>query len=154
MKARISKLSTIAIVVVAALSIGLFVGCKEEEESINNPLKNTEWKLIGFVDIENNTTKAPEPSDNICYTLAFDGTLDKLNLHTSTNSLTGDYTIDTERNSLFIENLYGTEINELYDGDLFMQGIKSVSHYSISSNTLKLYYNSHQNYLEFIRKEL
>src|SRR5690554_7074078 len=60
----------------------------------------------------------------------------------------------TERNSLFIENLYGTEINELYDGDLFMQGIKSVSHYSISSNTLKLYYNSHQNRSEEHTSEL
>ena len=155
MKNKFSKLSAIAIMVAALLSIGFFSACEEKDgdnKKTNNPLKNTEWKLIEFVDVANNTTKIPEPNDSICYSLIFEGNLNKLNINSSTNSLSGDYTINTENYSLLIENLHGTEINELYDGNLFMQGIENTRYYSISNNILELYYNNRQNYLKFERR--
>lgn len=155
MKTKFLRLSAVAIVVVTLLSLGLFFSCEEKDgnnEKTNNPLKNTEWKLIEFVDVANNTTKIPEPSDSVCYRLEFEENLNKLNVHSSTNSLSGDYIINTENYSLLIKNLYGTEINELYDGNLFMQGIKNTRYYSVSNNILELYYNNRQNYLKFERR--
>lgn len=155
MKTRFLKLSAFTVVVIAALSLGVFFSCEEKDDNngkTNNPLINTEWKLIEFVDVANNTTKIPEPSDSICYRLEFEENLNKLNVHSSTNSLSGEYIINTENYSLLIKNLYGTEINEVYDGNLFMQGIKNTRYYSVSNNILELYYNNRQNYLKFERK--
>lgn len=155
MKTRFLKLSAFTVVVIAALSLGVFFSCEEKDDNngkTNNPIINTEWKLIEFVDVANNTTKIPEPSDSICYRLEFEENLNKLNVHSSTNSLSGEYIINTENYSLLIKNLYGTEINEVYDGNLFMQGIKNTRYYSVSNNILELYYNNRQNYLKFERK--
>ena len=63
MKTRFLKLSAFTVVVIAALSLGVFFSCEEKDDNngkTNNPLINTEWKLIEFVDVANNTTKIPE----------------------------------------------------------------------------------------------
>ena len=55
------------------LLVGAFIvlgGCEKKKEN-KNTLKNTEWKLINFVDVANNTQKTPEPNSEMCYILSF-----------------------------------------------------------------------------------
>ena len=52
------------------LLVGAFIvlgGCEKKKEN-KNTLKNTEWKLINFVDVANNTQKTPEPDNEKCVT--------------------------------------------------------------------------------------
>lgn len=153
MKTKFLRLSAVAIVVVTLLSLGLFFSCEEKDgnnEKTNNPLKNTEWKLIEFVDVANNTTKIPEPSDSICYRLEFvNDTL--LRGYSSTNDLNGHYIIYSN-DSIKLNIGQMTFINEVFEGDLFVESLNLISSYIISDNNLKLYYNNNQNYLKFERR--
>lgn len=151
-----SKLTAIAIMVVAVLGSVLFFACEEKEDNTknnakSNPLANTEWKLISFVDVANNTTTTPMPNDSICYRIKFEENM-LLNMHSSTNTFNGNYTINLQDSSINIGSLQGTEINELYDGILFVESVTNVSSFSIRANILLLYYHNNQNYLKFERR--
>jgi heat shock protein HslJ len=150
-------LRVVAIFVITALSLTFFSACEEKEDvntktnAKSNPLVNTEWKLIHFVDVMNNITTNPTPFDSNSYSLKFiNDTL--LRGYSSTNTFNGNYTINLQDSSIHIENLQGTEINELYDGNLFVHSIQNVRYFSIESNILNLYYNNNQNYLKFERR--
>ena len=136
------------------LLIGVFMvlgGCEKEKEN-KNPLKNTEWKLVNFVDVGNNTNKIPEPNSEMCYILKFLETADSLTAVSSTNNFIGTYTIDIKTSSISITSLGGTKINEIYDGILYIEGLIKVNKYTIDKDILKLYYNENKNYLEFKRR--
>ena len=84
------------------LLIGAFIvlsGCEKGKEN-KNPLKNTEWKLVNFVDVANNTNKIPEPNSEMCYILKFLETGDSLTAVSSTNNFIGTYTIDIKTSSI------------------------------------------------------
>ena len=134
-------------------------GCEKKNENNNenekenkNPLKNTEWKLINFVDVANNTKKTPEPDSEKCYILKFLEKGDSLTAVSSTNNFIGTYTIDTQTHYILITNFCGTKIKELYDGILYVKSLITVNKYTIDKDILKLYYNDNKNYLEFKRK--
>ena len=136
------------------LLIGAFIvlgGCEKEKEN-KNPLKNTEWKLVNFVDVANNTNKIPEPNSEMCYILKFLKTADSLTAVSSTNNFIGTYTIDIKTSSISITSLGGTKINEIYDGILYIESLIKVNKYTIDKDILKLYYNDNKNYLEFKRR--
>ena len=136
------------------LLIGAFIvlsGCEKGKEN-KNPLKNTEWKLVNFVDVANNTNKIPEPNSEMCYILKFLETADSLTAVSSTNNFIGTYTIDIKTSSISITRLIGTKINEIGDGVSFVKSLNTVDKYTIDNNILKLYYNDNKNYLEFKRR--
>ena len=136
------------------LLVGAFIvlgGCEKKKEN-KNPLKNTEWKLVNFVDVANNTNKIPEPNSEMCYILKFLETADSLTAVSSTNNFIGTYTIDIKTSSISITSLGGTKINEIYDGILYVESLIKVNKYTIDKDILKLYYNDNKNYLEFKRR--
>ena len=136
------------------LLIGVFIvlsGCEKGKEN-KNPLKNTEWKLVNFVDVANNTNKIPEPNSEMCYILKFLETADSLTAVSSTNNFIGTYTIDIKTSSISITRLVGTEINEIGDGVSYVKSLNAVDKYTIDNNILKLYYNDSKNCLEFKRR--
>jgi hypothetical protein len=111
------------------------------------PLIGTEWKLIGFVQ-SNNTIKMAEPDSKQCYHLHLhaDGTITGMS---STNELFGSYGFNFQSSTIEIVNLGGTKINELFDGKLYMENLRTVQSYSISKKGLALYYDNNKNYLLF-----
>ncbi|KGN78648.1 hypothetical protein HW49_08340, partial [Porphyromonadaceae bacterium COT-184 OH4590] len=50
-------------------AVMVWSGCEKKENK--NPLKNTEWKLVHFVDAANNAKKTPDPDSEKCYVLRF-----------------------------------------------------------------------------------
>ena len=136
------------------LIVGAFIvlgGCEKKKEN-KNTLKNTEWKLVNFVDVANNTQKTPEPNSEMCYILKFLETADSLTAVSSTNNFIGTYTIDIKTSSISITSLGGTKINEIHDGILYVESLIKVNKYAINKDVLKLYYNDNKNYLEFKRR--
>ena len=156
MQSRILKLGLLAVLLTTALSISIFSSCKEKDENPTTPkptpqLEFSEWKLTKFVDVQNQTSICPNPTDEDCFFLRFE--LNKrIFIRSSVNNISGDYVINTENSYFKFENLVGTEIAEVYDGNLFVECINNVSNYSISNNTLRLYYNNYLNYLEFEKR--
>ena len=132
MKKSFFKIFPAVILFVAAIVV--LGGCVKKENK--NPLKNTEWKLINFVNVGNNTKKTPEPDSEKCYTLKFLENGDSL----------------TTTSSISITSLGGTKINEIYDGILYVESLIKVNKYTIDKDVLKLYYNDNKNYLEFKRR--
>ena len=137
-------------VILFLVAIVVLGGCEKKENK--NPLKNTEWKLINFVDVGNNTKKTPEPDSEKCYILKFLEKGDSLTAVSSTNNFIGTYTIDTQTHYILITNFCGTKIKELYDGILYVKSLIIVNKYTIDKDILKLYYNDNKNYLEFKRR--
>ena len=157
MKKVIFRILPAVILLVAAVVV--LGGCEKKNENNNenekenkNPLKNTEWKLINFVDVTNNTKKTPEPDSEKCYILKFLEKGDSLTAVSSTNNFIGTYTIDTQIHYILITNFCGTKIKELYDGILYVKSLIIVNKYTIDKDILKLYYNDNKNYLEFKRR--
>jgi hypothetical protein len=149
MKKSFFRILPAVILLVAAIVV--LGGCENKNEN-KNPLKNTEWKLINFVDVANNTKKTPEPDSEKCYILKFLEKGDSLTAVSSTNNFIGTYTIDTQTHYILITNFCGTKIKELYDGILYVKSLIIVNKYTIDKDILKLYYNDNKNYLEFKRK--
>lgn len=142
----------------AAISLLLLIGgtgCekekekeKEKEEYNSTELYGT-WKLAGFGNTAGNTLREAEPKDcEKCYTITFlsDG---KITGHTSTNEIGGEYQIKGE--NLDFLKIGGTEINELFDGQDYVEALYKVDRFAIVSKQLKLYY-SDTNYLLFKKK--
>ena len=148
MKKSFFRILPAVILFVAAIVV--LGGCVKKENK--NPLKNTEWKLINFVNVGNNTKKTPEPDSEKCYILKFLEKGDSLTAVSSTNNFIGTYTIDTQTHYILITNFCGTKIKELYDGILYVKSLITVNKYTIDKDILKLYYNDNKNYLEFKRK--
>ena len=149
MKKLISKILPAVILLIGAFIV--LGGC-EKKKGNKNPLKNTEWKLVNFVDVANNTNKIPEPNSEMCYILKFLETADSLTAVSSTNNFIGTYTIDIKTSSISITRLIGTKINEIGDGVSFVKSLNTVNKYTIDNNILKLYYDDSKNYLEFKRR--
>lgn len=103
------------------------------------PLVSTKWKLIGFVDEKHEAIKFAEPFEGNTYTLTFEegGVLNGV---TSTNQATGTYSLDG--NSLEVKSWAMTEINELFDGELYIESLNKVNSYKISQKGLMLYYGN------------
>jgi hypothetical protein len=128
------------------------MACKSEKEDVT-PLIGTTWKLVGFVDAQADTMKTAEPVGDQCYLLTFhqDGTLSG---YTSTNEAGGEYEINTQTGSLIIKSFGGlTMINELFDGNRYIECMYKVTYYNLSDKNLKLYY-SPTDYLLFNPYEL
>jgi len=111
-------------------------------------LISTDWKLIGFVNVAENTIKIAEPQHENCYRMIFkpDGTFSG---QTSTNQAGGRYEVNVQDKTLKILNIGGTEINELFDGKLYVESMLKVDSFSITERGLALYYDNKKHFLLF-----
>jgi hypothetical protein len=147
------KLSCVGLI----LCVPLLAGCQDSETplepgsvvSLNRipenpnyaslPLIGTKWKLIGFADEKTGNIRLAMPVSSDNYTLIFerDGTLGG---QTSTNIAYGRYSLTN--NLLLISNFSNiTEINELFEGSLYIEVMNKVSSLKISSKGLSLNYD-------------
>ncbi|WP_158860774.1 hypothetical protein [Lunatibacter salilacus] len=107
------------------------------------PLISTKWKLIGFVDATRNTIKLAEDSQERSFTLTFkeDGVLEGF---TSSNIVWREYVLlpPLEANkidlSLFAPSTYA---GETPDGYLYIELMKKVYLYQISTKGLALFHD-------------
>ena len=143
------KPKTILFTVIALFLLTGGTGCeKEKEEQAPAELYGT-WKLAGFGNTADNTFREAEPKDcEKCYTMTFlkDGTITG---HTSTNEIGGEYRI--KGGNLDFLRLGGTEINELFDGQDYVEALYKVNRFEIISKQLELYYGD-TDYLLFKRR--
>ncbi|MDO5666144.1 MAG: META domain-containing protein [Bacteroidia bacterium] len=138
------KTKSILLLIVALFLFG-GMGC-EKKENTTPPTLVGSWKCIGFGDTKTGEVKEIEPKDcDKCYTITFkdDGTLSG---QSSTNEISGEYLLIQK--SIQILRLGGTKINELFDGNLYIESLQNISKYEIKSGELKLFYTD-QNYLLF-----
>jgi hypothetical protein len=112
--------------------------CGKEDEIVS--LKDTKWKLVEFVHVSERTTKTPEPQSDQCYWIFFDSDTTFSGI-TSTNEVRGIYRINPPTSTIYIDNIGGTKINELFDGNLYVERLLSVSFFELTKTSLKLYYN-------------
>ncbi len=117
------------------------VGCEKNAGSKIPPDLLKTWKLEGFLDVGTGILKPVEPVGDQFYILTFqkDNTLDG---YTSTNEIFGEYTVDMGKEMLKISNLWGTEINELFDGPRYVETLSKVEFYSLSKDKLRLFYDT------------
>ena len=120
---------------------GIFCSCGKEEagnESVS--LKGTSWKLAGFADILTGETKEAEPVSEKCYHLIFNDDDNTLAGVACSNPLTGTYVLNEKKSSIRINIWALTEINELFDGNLYLESLNDVRYFSLNENELRLYY--------------
>jgi hypothetical protein len=131
----------------------LGLGCSNENESVSsNHLAGTIWKLEGFVDVGTGNLKVAEPNDPKCYILTFD-TDSTISGTSSTNGVSGIYSVNYEKSTLCFIAYGGTKRGEVHDGYLFVNSFRAVQSFSLSDTALRLYYNDGKNYLLFKAKE-
>lgn len=114
---------------------------------------DTKWKMIGFVDVRNNTIKMAQPENDDSYVLTFysDSTFQG---KTSTNQITGEYVMNSKTGALEIVQFYGTEICELQDGQYYADALLLIDAFAIKERGLELYYDNKNYYLLFKPIEL
>ena len=137
------------------LSMGLYAG---DGNTVNNAivpsLTGVKWKLAGIVDVKTGELKALKSyTDNgkdceKCYTVTFkeDGTFTGFS---TTNEMYGNYLINYSTHDFKISGLGGTKINELGDGEIYCNILKTVQSFDLVESELKLYYNNKNNYLSY-----
>jgi hypothetical protein len=142
---KILRFAAILLVMASAFTCGKENEKKEELTS----LEGTKWKLSEFVEVSEGTTKIPEPQSGQCYWVFFDSDT-TFSGKTSTNAVQGIYRINPPASAIYIDNIGGTEINELFDGKLYVERLLSVSFFKLTETSLKLFYNE-TDYLLFKR---
>ena len=137
-------------------TIGLLaIGCEKEntkssieKESSDYPITNIKWHLTSFTDVDKQMTVPPLNNHEQVYLLKFkDSTFEG---HSFSNEIVGYITMDTVQKNMHFRSIGGTKINELFDGEKFIESLRQVQSYSTpDAGTLILYYNENRNYLQF-----
>ena len=143
------KLKVLLPMVATAILAGamFFAGCEKEKET-SDDITNVKWHLTKFVDVANKTEEAPLYNSSDVFwlklkTSSFEG-------KSFTNVLAGTVNIDAVTKKITFSNIGGTEINELFDGQKFIDCLKQVySFKKTTENTLILYYDNNKKYLQF-----
>ena len=121
---------------------------KKHSSYLNLSFTNTKWKLIGFVDVKNNTIKMAQPEGADCYVITFypDSTFQG---KASINQVFGKYEIYSTTGVLKIVQFLGTEICELQDGQYYVDAMLLIDAFAIKERGLELYYDNKNYYLLF-----
>jgi heat shock protein HslJ len=114
-------------------------GCTNDNDTENTAGLQRTWRFTGFVDAIADTMKIAEPQGPQCYILTFneDSTF---NGSTSTNQIAGKFKISDQANGFRITQFGGTKINELQDGERYVEAILDTYSYSLTKNELRLFY--------------
>lgn len=119
---------------------------KEDKSYESVPLIGGSWKLIGFVDHKSNTLQLVDRKTidcTDCYIITF-GEDRLIDGQTIANKVMGNFELLDEQKKLIITN-FGlmSYAGELKDGDRFVDAMKKVNSYTISSQGLALNYDKH-----------
>ena len=144
------------------------------EEPPLKTLVGTEWKLVAFVDVENNTSRPPiynpmwDPSytdTNDSYTIYFDSTdvdeswwCDNPTFFTAPadcNTIYGCYLANYTDFTVKIDKMLITAMYLAYENDEgnYESGIRHTEEFELTTKHLKLFYNNKKNYLLFNRRK-
>ena len=129
-------------------------------EAIENPLVNTNWKLIGIVDAQTSEIKELEPKEgdefywDTYYTISFITNRDNcFSGQTPGNLIVCYYEIDYKTGTFqIIGGIGGTDAGEWGDGWLYRRILHEIQSFKIenaSPRTLHFYYNDSKNYLKY-----
>ena len=160
MKTKFSLLVAFCLLVVVIASSckdGNAIKPKEEPELVDTTI----WKLLGFYDVETSALIEAEPKDcKNCYTLKyyglFSGECNDCDYYfftgrTVVNSIEITIWVDTTKRPAVSHTFMGCASNcgnahLLYEA-LYKLDALTMDEELLKQDTLKLYYNSHQNYL-------
>ena len=130
--------------------------------SLQDSLKNTEWKLIGLVDALTGETELIDSSQyhplgcrfelTFLDTKSSDTNYNMLSGFGICNRLTGGYYINSITCSIDIKIGQATLVYCSYydfNEEEYMDIVKKTQSFSVKNDTLRLYYNNEQNYLLF-----
>lgn len=147
-----SLFKVLPLLAVALVGVAIATSCKKESTTQNNTIDksivNVKWQLSKFIDCENNTETMPEYNSDTIYWLRFDLNGNFVG-HTFSNSIYGKYLMDISNKNFKFSELFGTELNELYDGQKYSEALNIVCKYGLNGNQLYLYYNSEKEVLVF-----
>lgn len=122
----------------------------ENPEYANLSLIGTTWKLIGFGNESTGKLKPAEPEDcEKCYKISFNDN-GEIWGQSIVNFVNGSFSFEQNTDRVFKEFSFGqmTYAGEFHDGGLFIDAMKGVSKYDITTRGLLLYYSSRE-YLLF-----
>ncbi|MDR1130604.1 MAG: hypothetical protein LBK96_06450 [Prevotellaceae bacterium] len=114
--------------------------CTDNEKE-NEPvsLKDTKWKLIGFVDTRTGNVTDAKPKCDRCYTLTFD----------TDSTASGWSLMNTVRLDLkpVLRMWVATDAYDLQNGNItmFYEAMESLESYTIESKVMKFFYYDHDN---------
>ena len=174
LKFKSKKIITLFVFSISIIAIVFFaVACKDEKPVEPKPPKPVSilgvWKLVAFVDEENNTSRQPEypgfGNDSMRYTLSFYDFLDSVQLAsnqfikgyyangvTVANGLFGCYSVDYNTNILTMTMQSTLVLEGIEDATLYWSifvGVEKILPFNLFADTLQLFYNDKKNYLEF-----
>ena len=155
-----------------------FMACKEpppvDPPPVEPPdttqyfLENTKWKLIAFVDNENNTSRPPlnvwniVDTDPYFYIIYFrdssqnttDADVLPFVSHTDCNGILGCYTVNYNNSTIQRYEIVMSAVYCLFDTDEdnYWTGLYYAQEFEITINHLKIFYNNRKNYLWFERR--
>lgn len=121
----------------------------------NNATLTGKWKLIRYYNLTLGTSES-EPVNiprSIVVEFSDTGHIGKMNGHTVTNSVFGDYELIKE-NKIKILSFGGTKVAESKWGNKFWGAIHSVSSYKIDNNKLFLFFNGENERMELTKNNL
>jgi hypothetical protein len=127
-------------------NIGVSVSVPEGLNAGTFQLKDTQWKLAGYVDVSTGKLTEAEPKDcNDCYTLSFH--TDSLGTGISVGN---SVIVDLGKKPVLS---LGTEAYHGNTGNvgLFLDAIQSIDFYYLDAEGLKFLYNNRKNYLLYER---
>jgi hypothetical protein len=135
------KISYILIFVMTLLA------CRKDDSTAT---LNGKWKLIKYHNLTVGTSES-EPkniSRSIIIDFSDNGSKGKMNGHTVTNSVSGDYELFKD-NQMKILSFGGTKVGEPNWGSRFWNAIHSASSYERQGNKMFIYFNSGTGKMEF-----
>ena len=155
--------------VFAIALVALFVSCSDENitSSVSQKTDNsfqslcsfegTEWKLSAFVDVVNGTTYIPkglEDLPSLDYCLFFAGVDETtgegvVRIMPSSCGYSNSYVVDCSSSAISITPYWQSTSYGEPDSKLFIDAIKDAETFTMSVDTLKLFYNNGKNYLLF-----
>ncbi len=116
----------------------------------NNATLTGRWRLTKYYNLTAGTSE-PEPANiprSIIIDFSDDGSKGKMNGHTVTNTVLGDYEL-LKGNKIKILSFGGTEVGEPAWGNKFWGAIHSASSYERQGNKLFIFFNSGSEKMEF-----
>ncbi len=112
---------------------------------------NIKWKLFGFGDskTEDVIEAAARNYDENYFTLSFDSKT-TLQTYSTSNKLSGNYTIDFSTSKMYIHSFGGTKVGEFIgsDGDRYVDSFYEIKAFWVTEKELKLFY-SDKDYMLF-----
>ncbi|NLJ82591.1 MAG: hypothetical protein GX330_05640 [Bacteroidales bacterium] len=144
---NVSQIKTHSTVICFLLAVFLVAAACEKEKD-DNPLMNTQWKLVGVFDTETLIKEFEPHNCATCYVLTFDNDT-IFSGYSSNRYLNGRYHINYTTNDMSVLMYPLIQLDEVsLDGYIYIESLENVQSFSLSENMLRLYFNK-SNYLLF-----